>query len=222
MIRLRGVTKRYDGRVLFAGIDLDLVPGRTTVVTGPSGCGKSTLLRLCNQLERHDEGTVSLSPIEIPAGLAPAEWQRRAAALRRRTGMVFQGYHLFPHLCVLDNVTLAPRRIRRTPRASANEQAMVLLKRVGMQAHAHKYPWQLSGGQQQRVAIARALANDPPVIVADEPTGNLDSRTAHEIFDLFSSLIEHGKTLLVVTHDKEIAHRATRVIEMADGEIVRH
>ncbi len=205
MIRLRGVTKRYDGRVLFAGIDLDLVPGRTTVVTGPSGCGKSTLLRLCNQLERHDEGSVGLSPIEIPAGLAAAEWQRRAAALRRRTGMVFQGYHLFPHLCVLDNVTLAPRIVQGVARAAAEVKARQLLELVGMAAASDRFPARLSGGESQRVAIARALATEPEVLLLDEPTSALDPASTKDVVAVISDLRRRGVTQMLVTHAPELA-----------------
>jgi len=205
MIRLRGVTKRYDGRVLFAGLDLDLVPGRTTVVTGPSGCGKSTLLRLCNQLERHDEGAVSLAPIEIPAGLPHAAWQRRAAALRRRTGMVFQGYHLFPHLSVLANVTLAPRVVQGAARAVAEAKARQLLELVGMAAAADRFPARLSGGESQRVAIARALATEPEVLLLDEPTSALDPASTADVVAVISDLRRRGVTQMLVTHDPQLA-----------------
>jgi ABC-type polar amino acid transport system ATPase subunit len=215
MISLRGVGKSYGGRVLFAGLDLDLVPGKTTVIMGRSGSGKSTLLRLCNQLERHDTGSVHLDPIEIPAGLGHAEWQRRATALRRRTGMVFQGYHLFPHLDVLANVTLAPRVVQGVPAAAAATKALAMLELVGMAGAVARFPARLSGGEAQRVAIARALATEPEVLLLDEPTSALDPASTASVVAVIADLRRRGFTLAMVTHDPDLGRSlADHLVEL--------
>jgi L-cystine transport system ATP-binding protein len=205
MIRLEGVTKRYGGRTLFQGFSLALAQGKTTVITGRSGSGKSTLLRLFNQLERHDEGAVVLDELRIPAGLPSAEWQRRATELRRRTGMVFQGYHLFPHLTVLANVTLSPRIVRGESSATTETRARELLAMVGMQAAAERYPARLSGGEMQRVAIARALAMQPEVLLLDEPTSALDPSSTADVIAVIKDLRSQGITQAMVTHDPDLA-----------------
>lgn len=205
MIRLEGVTKRYGGRTLFQGFSLALAQGKTTVITGRSGSGKSTLLRLFNQLERHDEGEVVLDELRIPAGLPPAEWQRRATEMRRRTGMVFQGYHLFPHLTVLANVTLSPRIVRGETSADAEARARELLAMVGMQAAAERFPARLSGGEMQRVAIARALAMQPEVLLLDEPTSALDPSSTADVIAVIKDLRSRGITQAMVTHDPDLA-----------------
>jgi len=216
VIRLHKVSRRVPGRVLFQDFDLEATPGKTTVVMGPSGSGKSTLLRLLNQLERHDEGIVSCGGIEIPAGLPHGEWQRRAAALRRRTGMVFQGYQLFPHLTVLDNVTLAPRVVRREEASAACERAMKLLDQVRMGTAADRYPARLSGGESQRVAIARALAMEPEVLLYDEPTSALDPSSTAEVVEVIRDLRRRGFTQVLVTHDPDLARSlADQLIELA-------
>jgi ABC-type polar amino acid transport system ATPase subunit len=214
MIRLRGIGKTFRGRTLFAGFDLDLVPGRTTVIMGKSGSGKSTLLRLCNQLERHDAGTVSLDGIEIPAGLPHRAWQRRALALRRRTGTVFQGYQLFPHLTVLQNVTLAPRVVQGQARAASEAKARELLAQVGMADAADRFPARLSGGESQRVAIARALATEPEVLLLDEPTSALDPASTEDVVAVIEDLKARGMTLAMVTHDPDLGRR------LADESVV--
>ncbi|HEX5053346.1 MAG TPA: ATP-binding cassette domain-containing protein [Planctomycetota bacterium] len=215
MIRLQKVGKRFGGRVLFDGLDLDFVPGKTTVIMGKSGSGKSTLLRLLNQLERHDSGTVSLAPIEIPAGLPHGEWQRRATALRRRTGMVFQGYQLFPHLSVLDNVTLAPRVVQHVAPAAAASRARELLALVGMAAAADRFPARLSGGESQRVAIARALATEPEVLLLDEPTSALDPASTASVVEVIADLRRRGFTQVMVTHDPDLGRSlADHLVEL--------
>ncbi|MDO8349129.1 MAG: ATP-binding cassette domain-containing protein [Planctomycetota bacterium] len=215
MIELRGIGKRYGGRVLFEGLDLDLVPGKTTVIMGRSGTGKSTLLRLINQLERHDAGIVRLLPIEIPAGLPHGEWTRRATALRRRTGMVFQGYQLFPHLCVLDNVTLAPRIVQGVLRDVAESKGKALLDLVGMGAAVERFPARLSGGEAQRVAIARALATEPEVLLLDEPTSALDPASTAGVVQVIRDLRQRGFTLAMVTHDPDLGRSlADHVVEL--------
>jgi putative ABC transport system ATP-binding protein len=199
------------------GIDLRVGHGEFAAVYGKSGAGKSTLINLICGIDRPTSGEIIVdgTPIHHLHEDQRAHWRGL------NLGVVFQFFQLLPSLTLIENITLVMDFCNTYPRRERKERALQLLKQVGIEEHAYKIPSRISGGQQQRVAIARALANDPPVIVADEPTGNLDSRTAHEIFDLFSSLIEHGKTLLVVTHDKEIAARATRVIDMVDGEVVQ-
>jgi ABC-type polar amino acid transport system ATPase subunit len=215
MIRLRGIGKRFAGRVLFARLDLDLTPGKTTVITGRSGTGKSTLLRICNQLERQDEGTVELEGLEIPAGLPLPEWKRRATLLRRRTGMVFQGFQLFPHMTVLGNVTLAPRVVRGVPLEEARQEARRLLDLVGMASAADRYPARLSGGEAQRVAIARALAMQPEVLLLDEPTSALDPHSTDDVVAVIRDLARAGITQAMVTHDPDLARSlADHLVEL--------
>ncbi len=199
------------------GIDLQVKHGEFVAVQGKSGAGKSTMINLITGIDRPTSG-------EIVVGGTPIHHlseDRRARWRGLNLGVVFQFFQLLPSLTLIENITLVMDFCNTYPLRERKARALHLLDQVGIAEHADKIPSRISGGQQQRVAIARALANDPPVIVADEPTGNLDSRTAHEIFDLFTSLVERGKTLLVVTHDKEIAARAPRVIEMADGLIAR-
>ena len=189
--------------------------GEVTVIIGASGSGKSTLLRAINRLEPHDSGRITIDGVDVCDDLATLQRQRC------EVGMVFQQFNLFGHMSVLDNVTLAPRRIRKTPRPQANDEAMQLLRRVGMQDHAHKYPWQLSGGQQQRVAIARALAAAPAIILADEPTGNLDSKTSQDVLSLLKVTSQKfAQTIVMITHNEEIAQMADRIIRIEDGRIV--
>ena len=190
--------------MLFQELDLELVPGKTTVIMGRSGTGKSTLLRLFNQLDRHDAGVVELGDIQIPAGLPLREWKRRATRLRRRTGMVFQGYQLFPHKTVLDNVTLAPRVVRGVDAATAVATARKLLDLVRMGAAADRYPARLSGGEAQRVAIARALAMEPEVLLLDEPTSALDPDSTRDVVEVIRDLGRKGFTLAMVTHSPEL------------------
>jgi len=200
------------------GIDLRVQHGEFVAVLGKSGAGKSTMINLITGIDRPTAGEIVVNGTAIHH----LHEDQRSRWRGRNLGVVFQFFQLLPSLTLIENITLVMDFSNTYPLRERKERALQLLDRVGIVEHAYKIPSRISGGQQQRVAIARALANDPPVIVADEPTGNLDSRTAHEIFDLFSSLVEHGKTLLVVTHDKEIAARAPRVIEMADGQIVKH
>jgi general L-amino acid transport system ATP-binding protein len=185
------------------------------VVIGPSGGGKSTLIRCINRLEKHDAGRVMVDGIELSDDL------RNIQEVRRETGMVFQQFNLFPHLTVLDNVTLAPRQVRKLPKRDAEQLAMQMLTRVKIPEQARKYPGQLSGGQQQRVAIARALAMQPKVMLFDEPTSALDPEMIKEVLDVMVELARGGMTMIVVTHEMGFARAvANRVVFMADGEIV--
>lgn len=189
--------------------------GEVTVIIGASGSGKSTLLRAINRLEPHDSGHITIDGVEV------TDDQKTLQKQRSEVGMVFQQFNLFGHMSVLDNVTLAPRRIRHAPRSKANEQAMTLLRRVGMHDHAHKYPWQLSGGQQQRVAIARALAMAPKVMLFDEPTSALDPEMVQEVLDVMRELARGGMTMIVVTHEMGFAREvADRVMFFDQGCIV--
>ncbi len=185
------------------------------VVIGPSGSGKSTLIRCINRLEKHDRGRIVVDGVELSDDV------KNIQEIRREVGMVFQQFNLFPHLTVLDNITLAPREVRRMPRKEAEELAMRMLERVKIPEQAHKYPGQLSGGQQQRVAIARALAMQPKVMLFDEPTSALDPEMIKEVLDVMVELAESGMTMIVVTHEMGFARAvADRVVFMADGQIV--
>ncbi|MFF3934580.1 ABC transporter ATP-binding protein [Streptomyces phaeofaciens] len=205
------MTRRYPGLVALDAVDLTIDDGEAVAVTGPSGSGKSTVLHLIGGMDRPDEGTVEVDGEE----LAP----RRLDAHRRRIGFVFQRFHLLPALTVLDNVLapVLPRRVDFDRKA----RAMELLEAVGLAARADALPSELSGGQQQRVAISRALINRPGLLLADEPTGNLDSATGREIIDLLLSLRErYGTTLLVTTHDPEVAVSCDRIVRLRDGRVV--
>jgi general L-amino acid transport system ATP-binding protein len=197
------------------GIDMRVGLQEVVVVIGPSGGGKSTLIRCINRLEKHDAGRVLVDGIELSDDL------RNIQEVRRETGMVFQQFNLFPHLTVLDNVTLAPRQVRKLPKKEAEALAMQMLTRVKIPEQARKYPGQLSGGQQQRVAIARALAMQPKVMLFDEPTSALDPEMIKEVLDVMVELARGGMTMIVVTHEMGFARAvANRVVFMADGEIV--
>ena len=212
----RDVRKRFGEHEVLKGVSTEFQTGQVTVIIGASGSGKSTLLRAINRLEPHDSGSISIDGVEV------SDDQRTLQKQRSEVGMVFQQFNLFGHMSVLDNVTLAPRRIRRTPRAAANEQAMLLLKRVGMQDHAHKYPWQLSGGQQQRVAIARALAMQPKVMLFDEPTSALDPEMVQEVLDVMRELARGGMTMIVVTHEMGFAREVADRVMFFDQGCIAH
>ncbi len=216
VVRLEDVRKSFGDNLVLDGIDLDVAPRETLVVIGASGSGKSTLLRCINLLEPLDSGRIFLEGEEI------TRRGTNVSAVRQRIGIVFQQFNLFPHLKVIDNLTLAARRIRKQPREQAEERARALLERVGLAEKADQHPHQLSGGQQQRVAIARALISKPTVIFADEPTGNLDSKTGGEILELLHDSVESfGQTMVMVTHEAHAATIADRVLFLADGLIVK-
>ncbi|MCU1688343.1 MAG: glutamate transporter ATP-binding protein [Jatrophihabitantaceae bacterium] len=210
-----GVNKHYGSLHVLKDINLTVKVGEVLVVIGPSGSGKSTLCRTINRLETIDSGR-----IEIDGEPLPAEG-KQLAHHRADVGMVFQSFNLFAHKTILQNVTLGPIKVRKKSRAEAEKRAMSLLERVGVAAHAQKYPAQLSGGQQQRVAIARALAMDPKVVLFNEPTSALDPEMINEVLDVMVELARDGMTMIVVTHEMGFARKAAnRVVFMADGQIV--
>ena len=215
MITCEGVSKWYGDFQALDGITATIKEQEVVVVLGPSGSGKSTWIRCINRLEVHQEGRIVVDDVELTNDL------RNIEQVRSEVGMVFQLFNLFPHLKVIDNVSLAPIWVRKKPRAEAEEQAMALLERVGIPEQAHKYPGQLSGGQQQRVAIARALAMEPRIMLFDEPTSALDPEMIKEVLDTMVSLAEEGMTMLCVTHEMGFAQAvANRVIFMDAGQIV--
>jgi glutamate transport system ATP-binding protein len=215
MISLRGVNKHFGELHVLRDINLEVDRGQVVIVLGPSGSGKSTLCRAINRLETVDSGTIAVDGEELPAEA------RGLARLRSEVGMVFQSFNLFAHKTILENVTLAPVKVRRVGREQARTDALALLERVGVADQAGKYPAQLSGGQQQRVAIARSLAMNPKVMLFDEPTSALDPEMINEVLAVMSALATDGMTMLVITHEMGFARRAAdRVVFMADGAIV--
>ncbi len=215
LVEMVNVNKYFGELHVLNDISTTVERGEVVVVIGPSGSGKSTLCRAINRLETIDSGTIRIDGVELPAegsGLAK---------LRADVGMVFQSFNLFAHKTVIENVTLAPLRVRRVPKAQAEARAMELLDRVGVADQAHKMPAQLSGGQQQRVAIARALAMDPKVMLLDEPTSALDPEMINEVLDVMVGLAKDGMTMVVVTHEMGFARKAAdRVLFMSDGRIL--
>jgi len=215
IIQMEGVDKFFGDFQALKDINMAVGRREVVVVIGPSGSGKSTLIRCINRLETHDRGRIVVDGIELSGDI------RNIQEVRRETGMVFQSFNLFPHLTVLDNVTLAPRQVRNLPKNEAEELAMKQLTRVKIPEQARKYPGQLSGGQQQRVAIARALAMQPKVMLFDEPTSALDPEMIKEVLDVMVELAEGGMTMIVVTHEMGFARAvANRVVFMSDGQIV--
>jgi glutamate transport system ATP-binding protein len=215
MIRMQAVDKHFGPLHVLKDINLEVDAGQVVVVLGPSGSGKSTLCRTINRLEPIDNGT-----IEVDGKSLPAEG-KALAALRADVGMVFQSFNLFAHKSILDNVTLAPLKVRKVNKAEAQKRGLELLERVGIANQRDKYPAQLSGGQQQRAAIARALAMKPKVMLFDEPTSALDPEMVQEVLDVMTTLAREGMTMLVVTHEMGFARRAAnRVIFMDAGEVV--
>jgi putative ABC transport system ATP-binding protein len=207
-----------DGEVtVLKGISFDVAPGEFVSIVGPSGNGKSTLLNMITGIDRPSAGQVIVTGQEVQK----MSENKLAAWRGKHVGIVFQFFQMLPALSLLQNIILPMDLARKYSPRERRERAMHLLGLVDLQDQADKLPGMVSGGQQQRAAIARALANDPDLIVADEPTGNLDSRNSEDIFDLFNQLVEGGKTMLMVTHDKELARRVPRVVEIIDGRIAR-
>jgi len=219
-IEIRNLFKSYKtpaGKIpALKGLNLELTHGDFLTVFGKSGAGKSTMINMITGIDHPDSGElfVENTPLHTLNEDQRARWRGL------NLGIVFQFFQLLPSINLMKNITIVMDFCNRYLPKERKERALHLLEQVGIAEHALKTPSEISGGQQQRAAIARALANDPPIIVADEPTGNLDSQTAGEILDLFSTLVRNGKTLLVVTHDKEVASRATRRVQISDGEII--
>jgi ABC-type polar amino acid transport system ATPase subunit len=215
VVRTEAIRKSFGDLVVLEGIDLSVAAGEVLVIIGASGSGKSTLLRCVNLLEPLDSGEIYLEGVKITGKGVDV------SSVRQRIGIVFQQFNLFPHLKVMDNLTLAARRIRKTPRKRAEERARALLARVGLEEKADQYPHQLSGGQQQRVAIARALMMDPHVMLFDEVTSALDPELVGEVLVVMRDLANAGMTMLVVTHEMQFAREVgDRVIYMDEGRIV--
>ncbi|MBD2463280.1 amino acid ABC transporter ATP-binding protein [Oscillatoria sp. FACHB-1407] len=216
IIVAKDVEKWYDNNFhVLRGVSLTVNKGEVLVVMGPSGSGKSTFIRTFNALETYQKGSIEIDGIKLSHDL------KNIDTIRREVGMVFQQFNLFPHLSVLQNITLAPIWVRRWPKAKAEEVALQLLERVGILEQAKKFPGQLSGGQQQRVAIARALAMQPKIMLFDEPTSALDPEMVREVLDVMRSLARSGMTMVVVTHEVGFAREvADRVVLMADGLLV--
>jgi general L-amino acid transport system ATP-binding protein len=215
IIEFSKVNKWFGNFHVLRDIDLSVRVGERIVVCGPSGSGKSTLIRCINRLEEHQTGQLVVDGVTLSDDVKAIE------AVRRQVGMVFQQFNLFPHLSVLDNLTLAPMWVGQMPKAEAQERAMQQLRRVRIAEQAHKYPLQLSGGQQQRVAIARALCLTPRIMLFDEPTSALDPEMINEVLDVMVELADQGITMVCVTHEMGFARKvADRVIFMDDGQIV--
>lgn len=215
IIICQGVHKWYGSFHALKGINLSVARGEVVVIFGPSGSGKSTFIRCINRLEEHQKGRIIVDGVELTSNLHNIE------LVRREIGMVFQSFNLFPHLTVLQNITLAPSWVRRMRKADAHQLAMELLTRVGIPEQANKYPAELSGGQQQRVAIARALAMRPKIMLFDEPTSALDPEMIKEVLDVMIGLTRSGMTILAVTHEMGFARGvADRMIFFDQGEIV--
>jgi general L-amino acid transport system ATP-binding protein len=214
-IDIVGMNKWYGDFHVLRDINLRVMRGERIVIAGPSGSGKSTLIRCVNRLEEHQKGSIVVDGIELTNDL------KRIDEVRREVGMVFQHFNLFPHLTILQNLTLAPIWVRGTPKAEAEQTAMHYLERVKIPEQAAKYPGQLSGGQQQRVAIARSLCMQPRIMLFDEPTSALDPEMVKEVLDVMISLAESGMTMICVTHEMGFARQvANRVIFMDQGQII--
>jgi polar amino acid transport system ATP-binding protein len=214
VLQLRGIVKSFGTNHVLRGIDLDVAQHEVVALIGASGSGKSTLLKVTNLLERIDDGQILLAGDDI------SDPRVEVDAVRARIGVVFQHYNLFPHLSVLDNVTLALRKVHRLARSEAEQRGMVLLERIGLAGQAKAYPDRLSGGQQQRVAIARAIAPDPELLLLDEITSALDPQLVAEVLDLVAELKDAGSTILMATHEIGFARRvADRVVFLHAGRI---
>jgi general L-amino acid transport system ATP-binding protein len=215
IIGIEGLNKWFGDFHVLKDITMSINKGEVVVVIGPSGSGKSTLIRCVNRLEEHQQGKIIVDGIELTDDV------RNIDQIRRETGMVFQQFNLFPHLTVMENITLAPIRVRKMKKSDAEKKAMYYLEKVKIPEQAHKYPGQLSGGQQQRVAIARALTMEPKVMLFDEPTSALDPEVVGEVLEVMVNLAKEGMTMMVVTHEmgfaREVGHR---VVFMDAGQIV--
>jgi polar amino acid transport system ATP-binding protein len=219
IVHIRGLRKSFGEHVVLHGIDFDVQPSQVVVVIGPSGSGKSTFLRCCNGLEQPDSGLVEICGHTLTnAGQMLGE--QALNHLREDVGMVFQSFNLFPHLSVIDNITVGPCKVRGVARQQAEAEALVLLDKVGLLQKAHAMPGSLSGGQKQRVAIARALAMQPQVMLFDEPTSALDPELVGEVLQVMKLLAAEGMTMMVVTHEMDFAREVGDVVVVMDGGVV--
>jgi general L-amino acid transport system ATP-binding protein len=217
LVSVSGLNKWYGRQHVLRDVSLDVVAHERVAICGPSGSGKSTLLRCLNGLTPYQSGRVAIDGVEVTGAVAAL------ADVRRKAGMVFQSFNLFPHLTALENCTLAPVWSQKMPREAANDLALGFLARVHLAAHSHKFPSELSGGEQQRVAIARALCLSPKIMLFDEPTSALDPEMTQEVLEIMTDLADSGMTMICVTHEMGFARRAAdRVVFMDRGEIVEH
>ena len=218
IIKVKNISKSYSrGLLALDNVSLKVNQGKVLVIMGPSGSGKSTLIRTFNGLETFDAGEIDILGIKIN----PNYNERRIQKIRKRVGMVFQQFNLFPHLSILDNITLAPLNVQKRSRIDAEEFGMYLLNQMGISMHAEKYPSQLSGGEQQRVAIARALALKPELLLFDEPTSALDPERINEVLDVMRKLAQDGMTMVVVTHEINFAKDVSdQILFMDSGQVI--
>ena len=215
LLTVKHLVKQYGDHIVLNDISLDIKKGEVIVVVGPSGCGKSTLLRCINALEPIQGGVIKLGDISIEAK------SKSLISLRQKIGMVFQSYDLFPHLTVLDNILLAPMKVQKRKKEEVTEEAMKLLRKVGLQEQAGKFPRELSGGQKQRVAIVRALCMHPEILLFDEVTAALDPEMVREVLDVILNLAAQGNTMVIVTHEMQFARAvADRVVFLDEGKII--
>jgi ABC-type polar amino acid transport system ATPase subunit len=226
VVKIEGLTKSFGTHTLFKDLTLEFPHGQLSVIMGPSGCGKSTLLRCINFLELFDSGCVAIGDLSVQwsdgdAANLPAGKRAMLQKMRLKTGMVFQSFNLFPHLTVLENVTLGPIQVKQMNAGEAVAMGTRILERVGLRQKIDAYPTQLSGGQQQRVAIARSLAMQPEVMLYDEPTSQLDPQLVDEVFNVMRELDKEGMTQIVVTHHEQFARDVARRVLRFDGETFR-
>ena len=214
VLEIRNLVKKFDGHIILNDLDMNVQEGEVVVILGPSGCGKSTLLRCINGLEEIQSGSVRIQGKEISGT------KENAGLLRQKVGMVFQSYDLFPHLSVLGNIMLSPVKVQKRKKDEVKEEALELLKKVGLADKADSYPRQLSGGQKQRVAIVRALILHPEILLFDEVTAALDPEMVREVLDVILALARQGKTMLIVTHEMQFAKAvADRIVFIDEGKI---
>jgi ABC-type polar amino acid transport system ATPase subunit len=223
MIRVSGLRKRFGANEILKGITFEVPPKTVLGVIGASGSGKSTLLRCLNGLETINDGAIECDNVRLEAGISHADYRRRVKDLRLKVGTVFQHFHLFPHLSVVGNIIEAPVHVLRTPKKSAETEALQLLDSVGLAGAAKRYPGSLSGGEQQRVAIARALAMHPALLLLDEPTSALDPRRIHSLRALLRTFVDRGHTMIIISHSMNfLGGVADNILFMEGGLVVEH
>jgi cystine transport system ATP-binding protein len=222
MINIQNLHKSFGNNEILKGIDLKIAKGETTIIIGPSGSGKTTLLRCMNLLETPNSGTISIGDSSLTFGENKKPTEKETLTLRKNTGMVFQGFHLFPHKSVLENIMEGPVTVLKQSKKIANAKALMLLEKVGLSEKCASYPHELSGGQQQRVAIARAMAIEPLVLLFDEPTSALDPELAAEVLKVMKELSAEGMTMVVVTHNMGFAKEVADNIIFMDNGVIAH